>query len=443
MESRDKNKLHPVIKGLRIAFVLIISLGVAAFFIKTRPHPGQKTVKNVEPLVEVVEVRKTSANMMIQTYGTVRSGENLSLMAEVKGRIVKMAPDFEEGSYFPKGSFLVRIDPRNYDLSVERFDSEMGRLDAESARIIQEQKNLRTNLKIAEEDLRLAKAEYDRNLSLAKRNVISQNQMDQTRQRWLMSSQKAQEIENALALIQPGIDLLQAQRRSVRVQQKEAGLALEKTEIFAPFDCRISKKLVERGHYVTAGTQLANIYNVGIMEVEVNIAPREVAWLNSNLESLLYLKKYPPAIARVTFDNPVKKLVWDGFVSRIKGQIEESTRTLPLVVQVKNSHPGTGLPVLPGMFVTVEIVGKRVKGLFVLPREAVREDGSVYIVKKGEVQVRHVKILRRVGNQVYAKEGLSDGDQVITLFPGVVSEGMKVRISQSEKRTGHSKEGKP
>ncbi|MBW2170206.1 MAG: hypothetical protein JRG69_13290 [Deltaproteobacteria bacterium] len=95
------------------------------------------------------------------------------------------------------------------------------------------------------------------------------------------------------------------------------------------------------------------------------------------------------------------------------------------------------------MFLTVEIVGKQVEDLFFLPREAVREDGSVYVVKKGEIQLRPVKIVRRVGNHVYVKEGLSDGDQVVTFFPGVASEGMKVRISQSEKGTGHSKEGKP
>ncbi|MBW1739263.1 MAG: HlyD family efflux transporter periplasmic adaptor subunit, partial [Deltaproteobacteria bacterium] len=280
MESRDRNSLPKVIKGLRIAFVLVISLAVAIFFVKTRPHPRQKTVKDVVPLVETIEVRKTSPNMIVKTYGTVRSGENLSLTAEVKGKIVKMAPGFEEGGYFRKGSFLMRIDPRNYALNVEGLDSEMGRLDAESARIIQEQENLQSTRRIAEEDMRLARAEYDRNLSLAKRNVVSQNQVDQTRQRWLVSRQKAQETENALALIKPSIDLLQARRQSVLVQLKEARLALEKTEIRAPFDCRVAKKFVERGQYVMAGTRLANIYNVGIMEVEVNILPREVPWLH-------------------------------------------------------------------------------------------------------------------------------------------------------------------
>ena len=294
VESQNKNNLHPAIKGLRIALVLVISLAVAVFFIKTRPHPRQKTVEDVVPLVETIEVRKTSPNMIVKTYGTVRSGENLSLTAEIKGKIVKMAPGFEEGGYFRKGSFLMRIDPRNYALSVERLDSEMGRLDAESARIIQEQENLKSTLRIAEEDMRLARAEYDRNLSLAKRNVVSQNQIDQTRQKWLVSRKKVQETENALALIKPGIDLLEAQRRTVLVQLKEARLALEKTEIRAPFDSRVEKKLVETGQYVNAGERLANIYNVGIMEVEVIFCHGMCYGSISTPKCRWVLRKMPP-----------------------------------------------------------------------------------------------------------------------------------------------------
>jgi len=433
VEPQDKNKVHRLIKGLRIFVVLAVSMAVAAFFIKTRPHPRQKTVEDVVPLVETVVAQKISPNMIVKAYGTVRSGENLILTAEVGGKIVEMAPGFEEGGTFRKGSFLMRIDPRNYALNVERLNTEMDRLDAESARIRQEQENLRSTLKIAEEDMQLAGAEYDRNLSLAKRNVVSQNQIDQTRQKWLVSRKKVQETKNGLALIKPGIDLLEAQRRSVHVQLKEAKLALEKTVIGAPFDSRVEKKLVETGQYVKAGERLANIYNVGIMEVEVNILPTDVVWLHFNPKMSVGFKENSPAKARITFDAPMNKLVWNGFVSRVKGHMEESTRTLPVVVQVKNNPPGHGHMILPGMFVSVEIVGRKMEDLFCLPRKAVREDGSLYVVEDGEMHLRSVRIVRRMGNHVYVKEGLSDGDRVVTLFPGTASEGMKVRLSNGEK----------
>ncbi len=93
---------------------------------------------------------------------------------------------------------------------------------------------------------------------------------------------------------------------------------------------------------------------------------------------------------------------------------------------------------MPGMFVTVEIVGKRVDDLYLLPREAVHEDNSVYVVDHGKVHIKSVKIFRRVDNQLYIKEGIEEGDQIITRFPGVATEGMKVRIKPKPDQTGVS-----
>jgi multidrug efflux pump subunit AcrA (membrane-fusion protein) len=118
--------------------------------------------------------------------------------------------------------------------------------------------------------------------------------------------------------------------------------------------------------------------------------------------------------------------------------MEETTRTLPVIIEVKDGHPGTGHPLMPGMFVTVEIVGKRVDDLYLLPQEAVHEDNSVYVVDDGKVHIKSVKVFRRVDNQLYVKEGIEEGDQIITRFPGVATEGMKVRIKPKSDQTGVS-----
>jgi RND family efflux transporter MFP subunit len=428
MVDPKKSKTGKLIWALRIVLVLFVALAAAGILIKTRPKPQRQMVKSTAPLVEVAKLRKTSRNMIIQTYGTVRSGENLNLTAEVHGKIVEMAPDFEEGAYFTKESFLMRIDPRNFSLAMERLQTEIKRLNAELDKIAQEEKNFKASLKIALDELRLSKADYDRNLSLSKRKVVSQTALDHSRQKWLASRSSAQEIENSVALIKPRIALLKAQRQSAVVQLKEAQLDFERTEIRAPFDCVVGEKLVETGQYITAGTRLAGIYNVGILEVEVRIPPQDIVWLHFKSGDTVDLKGNPPANARIILNAAGRQLSWNGFVSRIKRQMEERTRTLPVVVEVQNGHPTRRHPLLPGMFVNVEIVGKKVDDMFTLPQEAIREDSSVYIVDESKVKIRKVKVLRRIGNQVYVKEGLSDGDQVIIRFPGVASEGMKVRV---------------
>jgi RND family efflux transporter MFP subunit len=438
VQSYPTNTSGRFIKALRIALVLIISVAVAAFLIKMRPRPMRQKVQHPPVLVETIEVEETTQNMIIRNYGTVRSGETLDITAEVRGTIVEMASSFEEGDYFPKGAFLMRIDPRSYRLTVDRLVSDIKRLDAEISKIRQERSNLQRSLDIAKEDLQLAESEYARNRSLAKRKVVSQTQLDQIRQRWLTSRQKAQEIENAIALIAPRINLLNAQRSSALTQIQQARLDLERTEISAPFDCRVAEKKVETGQYVSAGTRIASIYNVGIMEVEVRIPPRDIVWLHFRSGESVTLKGDPPASVRITFDAGTQTIQWDGFVARIKGQMEEKTRTLPVVVEIENGHPDTGHPLMPGMFVEVEIVGKAVKGLFLLPQEAVHEDNTVYTIEDEKVRIKAVNVLRRVDNLLYVNKGLEDGDRVITRFPGIATEGMKVRIRAKSDRRGES-----
>lgn len=432
METQHDSKDRKLIKALRIVFVLILSLVIALIFVKTRPRPKQEIVENLDPLVEVVEVRKISSPMIIEGYGTVRSGENLKLTAEVSGKIVETAPEFEEGAYFTRGAFLIRIDPSNYRLNVKRLESEANALEAELGRLAQERNNLEATLKIAEEDLGLARTEYQRIIALGNRKVVSQKELDQARQKWLVSSRTTQEIRNSLALIKPRGAVLRARRQGVTVRLKEAELALKRTEIRAPFDCRIADKLVEKGQYVKVGSPLANIYNVGLMEVEVRIPPRDLQWLQISPPGRLDRSPNAQVGTRIRYDSSGENLVWDGFVSRIKGQMEEKTRTLPVVVEIRNSHPGPGQPILPGMFVKVEIIGRKVKDLLSLPATAVRENGAVYVARNGKIKIKSVKILRRVGDHVYVTGGLSDGDQVVTLFPGTVFEGMKVRVKDRQ-----------
>lgn len=415
---------------VKVVLVLLISLAVAAILIKTRTRPQREEVVYNGPLVEVIEVRHTSQNMIIRTYGTVRSGEDLNLTAEVGGMIVEMAPELEEGAFFHKGDFLLRIDPRDHHLAILRLEAEIRKLDADMRRIAQEKNNLSATLDLAQEDVALAKAEYERNVKLAQRNAVAQTHLDQSRQKWLASKNKAQEIKNGLALIGPRTDFLRAQRESAVAQLKQAQLDLERTEIRGPFDCRVAQKLVEKGQFVSKGGRLIRIYNTGTMEVEARIPTRDIAWLHFGAGGPVGVKGDTPVHARIVFDAAGRGLSWNGYVSRIKGEMDERTRTLPLVVKVENGGSESDHPLIPGMFVSVEIMGKRVDDVFILPQEAVHEDGVVYVVNQGEVKVKPVKILRRLDNRVYVEKGLSNGDLVIIRFPGVASQGMKVRVKQ-------------
>ena len=57
-------------------------------------------------------------------------------------------------------------------------------------------------------------------------------------------------------------------------------------------------------------------------------------------------------------------------------------------------------------------------------------------MEDGKVHIKSVKVLRRVDNQLYINEGIKEGDQIITRFPGVATEGMKVRVRSRHDQNG-------
>ena len=419
-----------MIKGIRITVVLVIAVGIALFFMQTRPVPKREQVKHQSPLVEVMEVKSISPPMIVSAYGTVRSGENVNITAEVGGTVVEVAPNFEEGAFFARGSFLLRIDPRDYELVVKRLGSDIERLNAEMVKLTQERKNYEASLAIIRKDVEIAEDEYERNRLLCQRKVISQNQLDQTRQKLLGSRNVVQQIRNNLALIKPRSHLLRAQRQAVGAQLDKALLDLERTKVLAPFDCRIAEKKVERGQFITRGSLLAHIYNTGIMEVEIRIPLHEAAWLDIGTVADELNDRPVKTKAGIIYESRDKDFAIPGFVSRIIAQIEERTRTLPLVVQIEGNQSNLPVPVMPGMFVRVELVGKRIDNLFLLPQSAVHNQDTVYIVNESHVRRRDVRIIRRLDNTVYVAGALNSGDKVILRLPGVISEEQEVRVRQ-------------
>ena len=242
MEPAVSSKTRTVIKILRIIVVLVVAAAAALVLVKTRPHPARQEAESKAPLVDVLQARSVSPNMVIHAYGTINSGQNLDLVAQVGGSITEMSPAFEEGAYFSKGAFLMRIDPRDYELNLERLRAEVGRLDAEIAKLTQERKNFEATLEIARKDVKLAQAEYERNVLLFKKTVVAQNQLDQAEQKVLVSKTRVQEIENSIALIKPRADLFRATRATAQAQA-EATLAI--AEELADLWTLLSKRLPE------------------------------------------------------------------------------------------------------------------------------------------------------------------------------------------------------
>ena len=411
-------------KAIRVIIVLAAAIVIAVLLIKMQPEPERKIRIETPLLVETFPAKAENLNMIIESYGTVKPRELLKLVAEVKGRIVSLDPTFKEGSFIKKGTALIKIDPRSYQLEVDKRKVEIKQAEAELKHLKQEVLNLEASIKIAGSDVVLAKAEYLRQKKLVEKNVVAQTTLDNAEQKYLASLERMQGLQNQLALTGPSKDRLKAQRDMADVLIRQAELDLEKTSIIAAFDGWVVEKEVEKGRYVNAGQNLGKIYSKGALDIEVNIPIKDLRWLPTD-----FAEDSMPE-AEIIFSSNNASHTWNGRVARVKSQIDEKTRTLPVVVEVncnsKSEVNKSAINLKPGMFVTVHIKGIEIKRIYVLPRHVLYGDDAVYLFSDNRLRIRQVSILRRFKDSVFIDKGLSDGELVIKTPLSRVSDGMQV-----------------
>jgi len=419
-------KKGALFKTVRVLVVLSAALVIAATLVILRPKAERQVPVEKGRLVEVFPAEAENVPMIIESFGTVMPRESLKLVAQVHGTIAEINPAFKEGNFIEKGTKLIQIDPRTYELEVERRKVQIKQSEAELKRLNQEVVNLNTRVKIAKSDVILAKNEYLRLKTLVERNVVAQSQLDKTEQAYLASQERLQALENQMALIGPQREQLVAARDMSEVMYQQAKLDLERSRIEAPFDSWVLEKSVEVGQHVNVGQQLGSIFRSGEMDIEVNIPAKDFIWLPADMGATT------PIAADVIFKNSGDDHVWRGRVARVKGKMDERTRTLPVVIEVDDADVAgqktAGFRLRPGMFVTVMVKGIEIRDAFILPRHVVYPGDIVYIVADNQLKIKPISVLRSYKDSVIIDEGLSEGDQIIkTPLSGVV-DGMSVSV---------------
>jgi RND family efflux transporter MFP subunit len=424
-------KKGPLYKTIRVCIVLLVALVIAALLIKLRPQAERQAPVEAQRLVEVIAAKAEEVQMIIETFGTVQPRESLKLVAQVPGQIVAIDPDFKEGNFIKKGTRLIQIDPRTYELEVERRRVQIKQAEADLKRLDQEAVNLGARINIAASDVGLAKNEYMRLKQLIDRRVIAQSQLEKAEQIYLASLERLQALENQMALIDPQKEQLLAARDMALVLHRQAELDLERSSIVALFDGWVLVKDIEVGQHVTVGQNLGRIYSAGGLDIEVRIPVKDFKWFHVNSSQAT------PVAAEISFSNAGENHTWKGRIARVKAEMDTKTRTVPVVIEVDDTFADGSVPssfhLRPGMFVTVNLKGNEVHRVFVLPRHLIYPGDVVYTVKDDRLTVKPVVILRSYKDSVMISAGLDEGELIVKTPLSSASEGMRVRVNEEDR----------
>jgi RND family efflux transporter MFP subunit len=429
--------------GLRLATVAAV---LGGGWVLMQALAGLKEPPTVRPTEErIVQARgivarPETAQTELQGYATARAWRRARIGAEVGGRVAAVNAAVESGRRVQSGQWLVRIDPRQYQATIEQVEADLAALDQRKAQLEQQRVNDTRRLELLGRMLELAKADYERVRKLVEIDKVeSRSKLDQAEAAWRAREHDVVQLENALALSPIQVRQAEADRLGALARLHKARLDLEKTEIAAPFTGRVDERNVELGEFVAPGTALLSLVDDSRLELAVPLEGAEVArWM-----------AIPPAGDTSHWFGPLGavpvEVAWaeqpeacrrTGRLDRVE-RYDSQSRTAVIVVVVEDgattdSEATARFPLVEGMFCSVAVPGRQARDVYRVPRVALSQDGTLLVAVDGRMVTRPVTVGRYEAEWALIVDGLRPGETVLTTRPGRAPDGTRVEVTIEE-----------
>jgi RND family efflux transporter MFP subunit len=375
---------------------LIIGLAVVATKTMIGGRQGPAKVARIErgALVETMVATKSARLITIHSTGTVQPHQEVTIIPQVSGRVISQSPKLISGGFFKKGETLFSIETIDYELARERARASLAKMEYE--------------LSAVESRARIARTEWD---------IMKNGQSPPA---------------NSLVLYGPQLKDAHANLASARAALRQAEIELERTTVTAPFNGVIRSENIDAGQYVKAGTGVLVISGTDSAEVVVPVNLNDLHWLEIPGPG----RGKATSSAEILLPTGNRSFIWPGRIARVLAEVDAQGRMARLVVTIQDPYllktkGAPGQPALAiGSFVEVAFTGRTMTEIFVLPRQALRDHSTVWVMTADNLlKIRKVTTARLERDEVFISEGLEAGEQVILTNLTGAANGMKLRAA--------------
>lgn len=383
-----------------ILIVASMAVVIALVAIQKSKSAERKPEIDKAVLVDVIEAEVRSLNFSVESQGTVRPRTETTLVSEVSGKIVSVAPEFVAGGFFRKGEVLLQIDPSDYQTGLKRAEAALASRKA----------------RLADETARSEQALKD----------------------WRNMGREGQPSD--LGLRKPQLADARANVSAAEADVQKAKRDLERTQITVPYDGLVREKLVDIGQYVVPGTRLGVTFSIDTAEVRLPLTHNDLRYLDlpSETETRQQNKTFPRVV--LSAERGDETTTWEARIIRTEGVVDETSRVIYAVAQVTDPYGVLGRSTQPelkiGTFVSASIEGLPADDVVVLPRFVLRADNTVLVANAdNELEIAPVEVIRAEPRKVYISNGLKSGDRIVvtTLDAPVPGTRLAIRGQQGSK----------
>lgn len=382
-----------LVQGIAALLVLAAGLALAWGLLRGGEDVGRRPPpERAARLVEVIRAAPGGHTVTVTAWGEVLPARQLTVRPRVSGRVMALGDGVEPGAVLPAGATLLRLDPADYRLAVERARSELTRARADLA--------------------------------------LEQGRQAVARREYELLGEKVDDAERRLILRQPQLQTAQAAVASAEADLADARLNLARTTIVAPFEALVLSREVSPGAEVSASTALAELVGVDTWWVELQVPAGALRWIRfpegetpGSAVALSHQGVWPGGVTRT------------GRVLRLRGDLADQGRLARVLVAVDDpvarSEDAAGSPrLLLGAFMRAEVRGLAVDGSVALEPQWLHGDDTVWIMDDdGELEIRPVAVAYRDTQRVLVTGGIESGERIVTSQLSTPVAGMPLRAA--------------
>ncbi|HWB59730.1 MAG TPA: efflux RND transporter periplasmic adaptor subunit [Chthoniobacteraceae bacterium] len=362
---------RPIHVPVWVYYLLALGIVVAVTLVAGRHIRVSKELKEsqdaaTQTTVEVMSFQPDSSPHDLILPGNIQAFQDATLFARTNGYIKAWHKDI--GAQVKAGDLIAEIEAPDLD----------------------------AQLRQAQANLDIASLNFEREKDLLTKKVVSQQDYDTARTSF------------------------EAQKAAVQNLQAQQGFE----KIIAPFDGTVTKRNIDVGDLVsagstTAGTLLFEIQQSDPLRIYVNVPQTNAPDIHTGMKAKILVNEYPGRD-------------FEGTVARTAGAIDPASRTLLTEVDIPNPD-GT---LYAGMYAQVKFVLEEKAPPIVVPANVFRFRAGgpqVAIIKDGnKIHWQDVKVGRDFGTKIELVSGIDEQMQVVNNPTDDLVEGLAVQVKQAQ-----------
>lgn len=245
-------------------------------------------------------VRSKEESHALEANGTIEATE-VEVSSKLPGRLAQLLVD--EGDQVRTGQVIARLDTAEFEAEAAQARSALARTEAQLKELLagsrtQEVQEARANLQQAEDNLRLARDDWERFDNLLKEGAISVQERDRAKNRMevAISQVKAARERYDLVRVGPRPEVIEAARHErdrARAALAMAEVRLRDTTISAPLSAIVLTKRAEQGEVVNPGFPIVILIDPDDLWLRVYIPESDIGLVKIGQEAAVTVDSFP------------------------------------------------------------------------------------------------------------------------------------------------------